>query len=213
MSRHCAASRSSSARRPRNAAWSAPRVTRRASSAFVPPCPARPPAGFAPKAIFVRPRMDAYKQESREIMRLVAETGATVEQMSIDEAYIDCSSYARRYESGRSPATRTPPPLARQLKGPQRIRAARQLTATIGIASNKLLAKIASDLKKPDGLTLIAERDKVQFLRPCPSAPSTASDKKTEEMLLNKAGIDTIGPSPGLPRRPPRPRWFLRPPF
>src|ERR1041384_5764547 len=47
---------------------------------------------LCPKGVFVRPRMDAYKQESREIMRLVAETGAIVEQMSIDEAYIDCST-------------------------------------------------------------------------------------------------------------------------
>src|ERR1700756_4568907 len=46
---------------------------------------------LCPKGIFVRPRMDVYKQESREIMSLVAETGATVEQMSIDEAYVDCS--------------------------------------------------------------------------------------------------------------------------
>src|SRR5437868_14642921 len=47
---------------------------------------------LCPEGIFVRPRMDAYKQESREIMRIVADTGATVEQMSIDEAYVDCSS-------------------------------------------------------------------------------------------------------------------------
>src|SRR5690348_13151859 len=47
---------------------------------------------LCPKGIFVRPRMDVYKNESREIMRLVAETGATVEQMSIDEAYVDFSA-------------------------------------------------------------------------------------------------------------------------
>ena len=62
----------------------------------------------------------------------------------------------------------------------ERIRTARQLTATIGIAANKLLAKIASDHQKPDGLTLIAERDKVSrnLSVPCPSARSTASAKK-----------------------------------
>src|SRR6185437_4923556 len=81
-------------------------------------------------------------------------------------------------------------PLAKQLK--ESIRAARQLTATIGIASNKLLAKIASDHKKPDGLTLIAERDKVQFLRPLPVRALYGVGKKTDE-VLNKAGIDTIG--------------------
>ena len=135
-------------------------------------------ASYEARRIFVRPRMDAYKQESREIMRLVAETGATVEQMSIDEAYIDCSALCQA-EDGDT-MLRQALPLAQNLK--QRIRAARQLTATIGIASNK----------KPDGLTLIAEHDKVQFLRPLPVRALYGVGKKTEE-ILNKAGIDTIG--------------------
>src|SRR5215212_4134860 len=50
---------------------------------------------LCPKGIFVRPRMDAYRNESREIMRLVAASGAVVEQMSIDEAYVDVSSLCR----------------------------------------------------------------------------------------------------------------------
>ena len=143
---------------------------------------------LCPKGIFVRPRMDAYKQESREIMRIVADSGAIVEQMSIDEAYIDCSALfqAADLEASLHAAI----PLARELK--ERIRTERQLTATIGIASNKLLAKIASDHKKPDGLTLIAERDKVQFLRPLPVRALYGVGKKTEE-ILNGAGIDTIG--------------------
>ncbi len=143
---------------------------------------------LCPKGIFVRPRMDAYKLESREIMRIVAGTGATVEQMSIDEAYVDCSSHCQATDLDAS--LQQALPLARQLK--DRIRAERQLTATIGIASNKLLAKIASDHKKPDGLTLIAERDKVQFLRPLPVRALYGVGKKTEE-ILNQAGIDTIG--------------------
>jgi DNA polymerase-4 len=143
---------------------------------------------LCPKGIFVRPRMEVYKQESREIMRLVAGTGATVEQMSIDEAYIDCSMLFQADDADGS--LQQAVPLAKQLK--ESIRAARQLTATIGIASNKLLAKIASDHKKPDGLTLIADRDKVQFLRPLPVRALYGVGKKTEE-ILNKAGIDTIG--------------------
>jgi len=143
---------------------------------------------LCPKGIFVRPRMDVYKQESSEIMRLVAETGATVEQMSIDEAYIDCSTLCQADDADAS--LQQALPLAHDLK--KRIRAARQLTATIGIATNKLLAKIASDHKKPDGLTLIAEREKVQFLRPLPVRALYGVGKKTEE-VLNKAGIDTIG--------------------
>ncbi|HXT12470.1 MAG TPA: DNA polymerase IV [Candidatus Angelobacter sp.] len=143
---------------------------------------------LCPNGIFVRPRMDVYRQESREIMRLVAETGANVEQMSIDEAYADFSELCQ--SDNADDALREALPLARSLK--DRIRAERKLTATIGIACNKLLAKIASDHKKPDGLTLISEREKVQFLRPLPVRALYGVGKKTEE-ILNKAGIDSIG--------------------
>jgi len=143
---------------------------------------------LCPKGVFVRPRMEVYRQESREIMRIVASTGATVEQMSIDEAYVDFSALCQGDDIEASLCLALP--FAQGLK--ERIRAERQLTATIGIASNKLLAKIASDHKKPDGLTLIAERDKVQFLRPLPVRALYGVGKKTEE-ILNKAGIDTIG--------------------
>lgn len=143
---------------------------------------------LCPKGIFVRPRMEVYKQESREIMRLVAETGAIVEQMSIDEAYAEISALCQAVDADAS-LTRALP-LAQSLK--DRIRSERALTATVGIASNKLLAKIASDHRKPDGLTLISEREKVQFLRPLPVRALYGVGKKTEE-ILNKAGIDTIG--------------------
>src|SRR5207247_1047823 len=86
-----------------------------------------------------------------------------------------------------APPTQRAVPLAQELK--QRIRSERQLTATIGIAANKLLAKIASDHRKPDGLTLVAERDKVQFLRPLPVRALYGVGKVTEQVLLD-AGID-----------------------
>src|SRR5215469_11453696 len=143
---------------------------------------------LCPNGIFVRPRMDVYRQESREIMRLVAETGATVEQMSIDEAYADFSELCQGAEA--DDALRLALPLARSLK--ERIRAERNLTATIGIAGNKLLAKIASDHKKPDGLTLISEKDKVQFLRPLPVRALYGVGKVTEE-VLQRAGVQTVG--------------------
>ncbi|MCX6925305.1 MAG: DNA polymerase IV [Verrucomicrobia bacterium] len=116
---------------------------------------------LCPKGVFVRPRMEAYKDESRQIMQLVAETGAVIEQMSIDEAYLDLSGLCQAEDADASLLASRP--LAQRLK--EQIRAARQLTATIGIAANKLLAKIASDHQKPDGLTLITEKEKVQFLR------------------------------------------------
>src|SRR2546423_4514865 len=88
---------------------------------------------LCPKGIFVRPRMDAYREESREIMRLVAETGAVIEQVSIDEAYLDFSAICRTADADESLLRGLP--LARELK--DRIFSQRKLTATIGIASNK----------------------------------------------------------------------------
>jgi len=81
-------------------------------------------------------------------------------------------------------------PLARHLK--QRIVSERRLTATIGIASNKLLAKIASDHKKPDGLTVISDQEKVSFLRPLPVRVIYGVGKVTEQ-TLGQAGIVTVG--------------------
>ena len=119
---------------------------------------------LCPRGVFVRPRMDHYRQESRLIMKLVAESGAVVEQMSIDEAYLDVSGLNRAADV--DVALGESVPLARELK--QRIATERKITATIGIAANKLLAKIASDHQKPDGLTIINEAEKIRFLRPLP---------------------------------------------
>lgn len=143
---------------------------------------------LCPNGIFVWPRMDHYREESRQIMKIVGETGAIVEQMSIDEAYLDLSAQCQAQEQDTS--LRNSLTLAQRLK--QRIRSERQLTTTIGIASNKLLAKIASDHQKPDGLTLIADGEKVQFLRPLPVRALYGVGKVTEG-ILNRAGVETIG--------------------
>jgi len=142
---------------------------------------------LCPKGIFVRPRMERYREESRLIMRLVLDTGAVIEPMSIDEAYLDVSSLCQAEDVDAS--LRQALPLARSLK--QRILAERQLTATIGVASNKLLAKIASDHQKPDGLTIISDHEKVRFLRPLPVRVLYGVGKVTEQ-TLQQAGIVTV---------------------
>jgi DNA polymerase-4 len=143
---------------------------------------------LCPQGIFVRPRMDSYRAESQRIMQIVSRTGATVEQMSIDEAYMDLSALCQAEDLDASLLKSRP--LAQALKG--QILSERQLTATIGIASNKLLAKIASDHQKPDGLTLISDKEKVQFLRPLPVRALYGIGKVTEQ-TLHQAGIVTIG--------------------
>ncbi len=143
---------------------------------------------LCPKGIFVWPRMDQYRDESRHIMENMAQTGAVIEPMSIDEAYLDMSALSQADTVDAS--LQKSLPWAQQLK--QRIRAERQLTATIGIASNKLLAKIASDHQKPDGLTFIPETEKVQFLRPLPVRVLYGVGKVTEQ-VLNQVGVKTVG--------------------
>jgi DNA polymerase-4 len=143
---------------------------------------------LCPKGVFVRPRMDAYREESHRIMAIIAGLGATVEQMSVDEAYLDLSAVCQAGDAEAS--LRQSVPLAQGLK--ERVRDERRLTATVGIASNKLLAKIASDHQKPDGLTLITEGEKVQFLRPLPVRALFGVGKVTEQ-VLHGANLQTIG--------------------
>ena len=144
---------------------------------------------FCPKGIFLRPRMEAYRAESREIMAMVQEfAGELVQQVSVDEAYVDFSARSQAATADKSLEMALP--FARELKAV--IRERRQLTATIGVAPNKLLAKLASDFQKPDGLTLIRESEKVAFLRPLPVRSLHGVGNVTEENL-HGAGIQTVG--------------------
>src|SRR5262245_884508 len=99
---------------------------------------------LCPKGIFIPPRMSHYREESQQIMQIIAQTGAHVEPMSIDEAYLDLSSVCSG--SDADDALYRAVPIARELK--QKICRLQQLTASIGIAGNKLLAKLASDFQK-----------------------------------------------------------------
>src|SRR5260370_26727748 len=149
---------------------------------------------LCPKGIFVAPRMAHYREESRAIMALAAQTGAVMEPMSIDEAYLELSALYPNLEADA--ALFASAPLARKLK--QTIFTERGLTATIGIAANKLLAKLASDFQKPNGLTLLPERDKVSFLRPLPIRAMPGVGPVTER-ALRQAGITTVGHAQDYP--------------
>ncbi len=145
-------------------------------------------ARLCPRGIFVPVRMSHYREESRRIMDLVAQTGAVIEQVSIDEAYLDLTPLCAGADADAS--LELGRPMARDLK--QRIHAERGLTASIGIAANKLLAKLASDFQKPDGLTVIREDEKVTFLRPLPVRSIHGVGRVTEQ-VLNQAGLKTVG--------------------
>ena len=145
---------------------------------------------LCPKGIFLPPRIGFYREESREIMKIVHACGGTIEQMSIDEAYIEMTEQMTGDGAAHDELLDASVPLAREIK--ERIRGGRHLTATIGIAGNKFLAKLASDLQKPDGLTVIHEQGKAEFLREMPVRKIHGVGGATEKVLAG-AGIFTIG--------------------
>jgi DNA polymerase-4 len=153
---------------------------------------------LCPKGIFVPPRMSQYRDESKRIFEILQQTGAQIEPMSIDEAYLDVSTIVERTDFGGLPQVVLPPDfeyrnaLALGSTIRNRIREERKITASVGISANKFLSKLASDFSKPNGLTLIPERDKILFLRPMPVRAIHGIGKVSEEVLHN-AGLFTIG--------------------
>src|SRR5687767_7497218 len=121
---------------------------------------------LCPNGIFIPPRIDLYRDESRKVMAIVRESGADIEQMSIDEAYLELTGRVGPPDTAHDEILAAARPIAAELKA--RIRRERSLTASIGIAANKFLAKMASDLQKPDGLAVIYETGKAEFLREMP---------------------------------------------
>lgn len=151
--------------------------------------PSRAAAKLCPHGIFVRPRMEAYRAESAIIMQILREVSPLLEKVSVDEAYLDVSA-GFDHAAGQDAALADAVPLAKQIKS--RIAEERSLTASIGIGSNKFLAKLGSDFQKPDGLTVIADRDKIAFLRPLPVSSIHGVGPVTAQSLHDR-GILTIG--------------------
>lgn len=144
---------------------------------------------LCPRGIFVRPRMEVYREESRQIMSLVKSlAGEQIQQVSVDEAYLDVTNHIAGDPS--TSRLELALELARSLK--DHIWTQRHLTASIGVASNKMLAKLASDFQKPNGLTLIRDSEKVAFLRPLPVRTIHGVGTVTEQQL-HQRGLITIG--------------------
>ena len=122
--------------------------------------PSRTAFKLCPQAVFVAPRHNRYAEISRQVMTLLETFSPEIEPVSIDEAFCDITGVLHRWPDART--------LAVELK--QRIRSGTGLTASVGIAPNKFLAKLASDLEKPDGLTMTPfDPDGIAaFLRPLP---------------------------------------------
>jgi DNA polymerase-4 len=127
-----------------------------------------------PEAIFVRPRMTRYKEISEQIMKIFLRYTDLVEPMSLDEAYLDVTSNNRSQPSATL--------LAREIC--QAIHEETGLTASAGVSCNKFVAKIASDLNKPNGVSVI-EPDRVEdFLASLPIGKFHGIGKVTEARML-----------------------------
>ncbi len=137
---------------------------------------------LCPDAIYLQPNYKLYIQASSRIMNILRKYADKIEQWGLDEAFLDVSSRTSNFEEAKK--------LAEKIK--HEIREKEQLTCSIGVASNKLLAKIASDFKKPEGLTVVEESDAERFLAPLPVRKLLWVGKKTER-TMNEMGIKTIG--------------------
>ena len=149
---------------------------------------------LCPEGIIVRPRFDRYKEVSDQIMAIFRELTELVEPLSIDEAHLDIT---RVVAEGLAP-------LAVALDLKRRVRSEEGLTLSVGVASSKSVAKIASDLNKPDGLVVVPPGEEATFLAPLPAGKLWGIGPKTAESL-RQDGIESIGQ---LAERPLD--WHLR---
>lgn len=147
--------------------------------------PLRTAYKLCPKAIFLPVDYEEYSRVSRKVKVILAEFSSTMEDVGIDEAFLDISSTDKPSEE-----------IAKGIK--KRIREETGLTCSIGIAPNKLLAKIASDMQKPDGLTILTEADIENRIWPLPVRKLWGVGPKTEA-YLKEMGIQTIGDLASLP--------------
>jgi DNA polymerase IV (DinB-like DNA polymerase) len=137
---------------------------------------------LCPEAIYLPVNYELYVKVSNEIMDKLREYSEKFEQWGIDEAFLDVTSKVKDYAEAEA--------LARLIK--KELYESEKLTCSIGIGPNKLVAKIASDIQKPDGLTIVRENETESFLAPLPVRKLLWVGRKTEQKL-ETLGIKTIG--------------------
>ncbi len=137
---------------------------------------------LCPDAIWLPGRMERYVEVSRRIRSIIQPVSPLVEPLSIDEAFVDLTGIVRDLDAGRETA----------LALKERIRGEERLTASVGVAPNKFLAKVASDLEKPDGLVVFPLVDVPRRLWPMPVRRLWGVGPKTAERLA-AGGLRTIG--------------------
>ncbi|HEY8717293.1 DNA polymerase IV [Pengzhenrongella sp.] len=136
---------------------------------------------MCPQAVVVPPDMSAYRDVSTAVMEILSEVTTLVEQVSVDEAFLDVSGARRRLG----------PPTTIAVRIRERVQAAHGITCSVGIASTKFVAKLASEHAKPDGMLLIPRAATVDFLRTLPVGALWGVGERTQTALA-RWGLRTV---------------------
>ncbi|MBV2359166.1 DNA polymerase IV [Thalassococcus sp. CAU 1522] len=137
---------------------------------------------LCPDAVVLKPRMQVYAEVSRQIREMMEALTPAIEPLSLDEAFLDLSGTARLHNA---------PPAVMLARLVRRMKAELGVTGSIGLSHNKFLAKIASDLDKPQGFAVIGAAETEAFLRPKPVRMIWGVGAATQE-ALDRAGIRTF---------------------
>ena len=167
---------------PTSAAWFRRRPMRRASSACTRPCRCAPPTSSARTRIFVDGHPERYREYSPQVFEVLKRFSPQVEMASIDEAYLDMTGTERLHG----------PPLRAAHALHEAMRAATRLNCSIGIATSRLVAKIASDQAKPNGVLWVMPGQEARFLAPLDVRKIPGVGKVTEKNL-HALGIHKVG--------------------
>ena len=136
---------------------------------------------LCPDVIVLEPHFEKYRAYSKKVMSIFYDFTPVVEQLSIDEAFLDVSGAQKIFG--------TPEQIAQQIK--DRVRDETGLPCSVGVASTKFVAKLASTKSKPNGLLVIPEEETLAFLHPLPIEAIWGVGKKTAE-VLHKRGLHTV---------------------
>lgn len=139
-------------------------------------------ARLCPHAVFIKPRMSAYAEASRQVMAVLDNFSPLVEPLSLDEAFLDMTGTENLFG----------PPLDAAQKLKDDIWDAVRLTCSVGVAPNKFLAKLASDLDKPDGITHIPHGEEAEYIAALPIRKIWGVGPKAGAKL-EALGLQTIG--------------------
>jgi len=137
---------------------------------------------LAPQAVFIEPDHQAYAEVSRNVMALFTSVTPLVEPLSLDEAFLDISGAQRRLG--------TPAAIAEMIRS--RIADEQRITCSVGVATTKFVAKLASTTCKPDGLLVVPADSVIEFLHPLPVGALWGVGERTEEQL-HRLGLTTVG--------------------